>query len=147
MKFPDLTLPVLHFNDPLLEFGSRQTTAHPKDGLFLYGPFNKPKKTREARIGVIGTPAGINHFRSWAARAKKLVSVPPPGKSDKKNRLHLANFPGMEETFKVSFNDADFVTYPLEPRAIDTATRIRQFARSCQQGRKALQRQSPPSYW
>jgi hypothetical protein len=124
MKFPDLTLPVLHFNDPLLEFGSRQTTAHPKDGLFLYGPFNKPKKTREARIGVIGTPAGINHFHSWAARAKKLVSVPPPGKSDKKNRLHLANFPGMEETFKVSFNDADFVTYPLEPRAIDTATRI-----------------------
>ena len=124
MKFPDLTLPVLHFNEPLLEFGSQQTTAHPKDGLFLYGPFNKPKKTREARTGVIGTPAGINHFRSWAAHVKKLVSVPPPGKSEKKNRLHLANFPGMEETFKVSFNDADFVTYPLEPKAIDTATRI-----------------------
>ena len=97
MKFPDLTLPVLHFNDPLLEFGSRQTTAHPKDGLFLYGPFNKPKKTCEATIGVIGTPAGINHFHSWAARAKKLVSVPPPGKSDKKNRLHLADFRGWKK--------------------------------------------------
>ena len=57
-------------------------------------------------------------------QVKKLVSVPPPGKTEKKNRLHLANFPGMEETFKVSFNEADFVTYPLEPRAIDTATRI-----------------------
>ena len=116
--------PRFSFNEPLLEFGSRQTTAHPKDGLFLYGPLNKRKKTREVRIGVIGTPAGINHFRSWAAQIKKLVSVPPPGKTEKKDRLHLANFPGMEETFKVSFNDADFVTYPLEPRAIDTATRI-----------------------
>jgi len=57
MKFPDLTLPVLHFNEPLLEFASQQTTPHPKDGLFLYGPFNKPKKIREARIGVIGTQA------------------------------------------------------------------------------------------
>ena len=56
MKLPDLTLPVLYFNEPLLEFGSQQTTAHPKDGLFLYGPLNKPKKTREVRIGVIGTP-------------------------------------------------------------------------------------------
>ena len=124
MKFLDLTLPVLHLDEPQLEFGSKQTTAHPKDGLFLYGPLSKPKKTREVRIGVIGTQAGINHFRSWAAQIKKLVSVPPPGKTEKQNRLHLANFPGMEEAFKVSFNEADFVTYPLELRDIDTASRI-----------------------
>lgn len=94
MKFPDLTLPVLHFNEPLLEFGSQQTTAHPKDGLFLYGPFNKPKKTREARIGVIGTPAGINHFRSWAARVKKLVSVSPARQIRKEEPIASRQFSG-----------------------------------------------------
>ena len=124
MKFPDLTLQVLHLDEPLLEFGSRQTTEHPKDGLFLYGPLDKSKKSRDVRIGIIGTPAGINYFRKWTAQIKKMVSVPPPGKTEKKNRLHLANFPGIEETFKVALNDADFVTYPLEPRDIDTATRI-----------------------
>ena len=108
MKFPDLTLPVLHFDEPQLEFGSKQTTEHPKDGLFLYGPLNKSKKTREIRIGVIGTQAGINHFRSWAAQIKKLVSVPPPGKAEKHNRLHLTNFPGIEETFQVHLTRPTF---------------------------------------
>jgi hypothetical protein len=42
-EFPERSLPVLHFFEPALEFGFGQTTAHPKDGLFLYGPHNKPK--------------------------------------------------------------------------------------------------------
>jgi hypothetical protein len=110
--------------EPRLEFGYRQTCAHPKDGLFLYGPHNRPAKTKEIRIGVIGTPAGIGHFRAWAERIKKRVDVPPPGKTDKKNRLHLANFPGVEEAFGISFNPNDFSAYTLDPKAIDEATRV-----------------------
>jgi hypothetical protein len=76
MEFPERSLPVLHFFEPSLEFGSGQTAAHPKDGLFLYGPHNNPKKTKDIRIGVVGTIDGIGYFRVWAAQIKKRVEVP-----------------------------------------------------------------------
>ena len=123
-KHPEQSLQVLHFDEPQLEFAASQRTCHPKDGLFLYGPHSKAKRTREVRIGVIGTPAGIGYFREWAKRIKGHVDVPPPGKTEKKDRLHLANFPGLEEAFGISLNDTDFAAYPIDLKAIDQATRI-----------------------
>ena len=99
MEFPELTLEVDHFYEPVLVFGLGQTSAHPKDGLFLYGPHEKAAKTKEIRIGIIGTSSGIGYFRTWADKIKKRVEVPPPGKTEKADRLHLANFPGLEEDF------------------------------------------------
>ena len=119
---PEVSLQVLHFDEPQLEFAFKQQTAHPKDGLFLYGPHSRAKKTRELRIGVIGTQEGINHFGTWAKRIKGRVEVPPPTKTEKKDRLHLANFPGLEEAFGVSLGDHDFAAYPLDAKAIERAT-------------------------
>ena len=124
MEFPEQSLQALHLFEPSLEFAYSQSTGHPKDGLFLYGPHLRPKKTQEIRIGVVGTASGINHFRNWAEQIKKRVDVPPPGKGEKKDRLHLANFPGIEEAFAITFNEKDFVTYPIDLAKIDKATRI-----------------------
>jgi hypothetical protein len=121
---PEVSLEVLHFDEPLLEFAFEQTTPHPKDGLFLYGPHSKAKKTREVRIGVIGTPAGINYFQQWAKRIGGRVDVPPPGRAEKKDRLHLANFPGLEPAFSITLNEQEFAAYPLDLRDIDRTTRI-----------------------
>jgi hypothetical protein len=121
--FPEPSLQVLHFNEPSLEFAFGQNTAHPKDGLFLYGPHLKSKKSREVRLGVIGTPQGIEFFREWVKKIKGRVDVPPPGKAEKKDRLHLANFPGFEEAFGITL-DVDFTAYPLDLKVIDHATRI-----------------------
>ena len=140
MQFPERSLTALHLFEPSLEFAYGQTTAHPKDGLFLYGPHQRPKKTKEVRIGVVGTPAGINYFRSWAARIKKRVEVPPPGKGEKKDRLHLANFPGIEEVFAITFNDSEFVTYPHRPRQDRHGNAHPQSARGRRKGRPALRR-------
>jgi hypothetical protein len=121
---PEVSLETLHFNEPLLEFGFKQTTPHPKDGLFLYGPHAKARKPREVRVGVIGTPSGISYFQQWVKRIKGHVNVPPPGKAEKKDRLHLANFPGLEAAFGVSLNEEDFAAYPIDLKVIDQATRI-----------------------
>jgi hypothetical protein len=117
-------LQVLHCDEPSLEFGSRQTTPHPKDGLFLYGPHAKSKRTEGIRIGVVGTAAGINLFRSWAAQIKKRVEVPQPAKTEKKDRLHLANFPGIEETFCISFDENELAACTLDYQHIDAASRL-----------------------
>lgn len=124
MELPDRSLPVLHFFEPSLEFGSAQTAVHPKDGLFLYGPHNKPKKTKDIRIGVVGTVEGIGLFQIWAAQIKSRIEVPPPGNAEKKDRLHLANFPGIEEAFSISFNEKELVACAIDMKAIDAATRI-----------------------
>jgi hypothetical protein len=124
IRFPETSLEVLHCNEPVLEFGFGQTTAHPKDGLFLYGPHKRSKRTREIRIGVVGTSDGINLFRGWAAKIKKRVEVPPPGKGEKADRLHLANFPGIEEAFGITFNENELTACTIEFKEIDAASRI-----------------------
>ena len=123
-KLPEPSLQVHHCFEPSLEFGSRQVTAHPKDGLFLYGPHAKSKRTEQVRIGVVGTADGINLFRAWVTRMKKLVEVPPPGKGEKADRLHLANFPGLEEAFGITFNENELTALPVDAKEIDKATRL-----------------------
>jgi hypothetical protein len=122
MKLPEVSLPVIHIDEPMLAFNFEQHTVHPKDGLFLYGPHQKAKKTREIRIGVIGTPAGIGYFKTWAHRITTRIDVPPPGKRDKKERLHLSNFPGIEEAFGITFVPEALVTYTVELKDIERAT-------------------------
>lgn len=124
MELPEKSLQLLHLDEPPLEFGYGQKTEHPKDGLFLYGPYIRPQKTPNIRIGVIGTASGIGHFRAWAARIKKRVEVPPPKRGEKKDRLHLANFPGIEEVLGVNFIVDDIVAYTLDVKTVDSATRI-----------------------
>ncbi|HWA89806.1 MAG TPA: hypothetical protein VG889_07215 [Rhizomicrobium sp.] len=124
IEFPERSLIAEHFDEPALEFAHKQKTAHPKDGLFLYGPHSRAKKTKDIRIGIVGTTDGIDLFRRWSATLKNVVSVPPPGKGEKKDRLHLANFPGLEEAFGISYIIEDFVACSVPLKELDAATRI-----------------------
>ena len=110
--------------EPQLEFAFGQYSPHPKDGLFLYGPLAKAKKTKEIRVGVVGTPEGLAHFRSWSRSLLRSVEVPPPGKGEKADRLHLANFPGLEEAFGISFDPDECSVLSIPLADIDRATRV-----------------------
>lgn len=124
MKFPDKSLVVEHVSEPLLEFAFGQGSPHPKDGLFLYGPHGKTKNTREIRVGVVGTVDGIAHFRAWSRKLRQVIRVPPPTKGEKQDRLHLANFPGLEEAFGITFDPDELSTLSIPPQDIDRATRV-----------------------
>jgi hypothetical protein len=124
MDLPEKTLQIGHLEEPPLVFAYDQRTAHPKDGLFLYGPHGKGTKTKEVRVGVIGTTRGIGFFRGWAKKIMRPVPVPPPGKGEKADRLHLANFPGLEPAFGISFNPDECVELTLDARDIEQATAI-----------------------
>ncbi|GLR84360.1 argonaute/piwi family protein [Bradyrhizobium iriomotense] len=123
MKFDETSLPVLHIPEPPLGFFYDQTSPYPKDGLFLYGPHRKPSKTPQISIGVIGRAEGIAHFKTWAEKIKHRIEVPPPKRGEKKNRLHLSNFPGIEEAFNISFDPAEIVAYEIDFKELDKATR------------------------
>jgi len=123
MELPEKTLTVLHIPEPVMEFGNGQTSDHPKDGLFLYGPHDAPRRAKQVSVGVVGTEAGIGYVTAWAKRISGLVAVPPPGKGEKKDRTHLSDFPGLAEAFGITINPTEFVCRPLSAKAIDEATR------------------------
>ncbi len=116
MKLSETSLPVLHIPEPPLEFSYGQKSPYPKDGLFLYGPHLKPQKTPQLSIGVIGSAQGVAHFKDWAKKLKSRIEVPQPKRGEKKNRLHLANFPGIEEAFGISFDPDKIVPYAINPK-------------------------------
>lgn len=122
MEFPEKSLQILHVPEPLLGFGHDQVSEHPKDGLFLYGPHAAADSVRPISIGAIGTDAGIGYFKKWLAGLESTVAVPPPGKTDKKNRLHLSDFPGLAEAFGISV-DSRLVCREISSKTIDERTR------------------------
>lgn len=121
MEFPETSLPAIYLEEPKLEFGFAQKSDHPKDGLYLYGPARRPSSAH-IRVGVIGTKIGLGFFRDWAASLLRSVPVPPPKKTEKEDRLHLSDFPGLEEAFGIKFEVSDFVEYEVSAKEIDNST-------------------------
>lgn len=124
MGLPDSHLEVIHIEEPELSFGFGQVSDNPRDGLFLYGPHNGPRRLTEISIGVIGTKDGLRLFRKWAIRLGGFISVPPPSQKEKKNRLHLSNFPGIAETFGLLVSPGEFIEQELQLAELDKATKI-----------------------
>lgn len=123
MDVPQKSLEVTYIEEPELSFGHGQVSDHPKDGLFLYGPHAGPERPREITVGVIGTKDGLGYFRSWAIRLGGFISVPPQGKRDKEHRLHLSNFPGLEEAFGIMISPGEFVERKIDLTDLDNATK------------------------
>ena len=121
-QLPERTLQILHLREPPLEFGHGQSCEHPKDGLFLYGPHEGSRKVKPISVGVIGTETGIQHFRDWAKRLTGLVKVPAPTKREKKDRIHLADFPGLSSTFGIEI-DEPLVSKFVGHKELDERTR------------------------
>ena len=124
MKFDVVTPRLIHLPEPALSFGFGQSTDHPKDGLYLYGPHKADDRNKVITIGVIGTTEGLEYFRRWGRSVLGDVLVPPPKKTDKEHRLHLSNFPGMPAAFGVSFDPRDFIEYVVDGDKIETPTAL-----------------------
>ena len=123
MEIPEPSLRLEYIPEPLLGFGFGQRSEHPKDGLYLYGPINS-HACAQISVGVIGTEDGIRFFKNHLANLAKYVEVEPPKKTEKKERPHLSDFPGIEETFRIKVDPDDVVTRVISGKAIEDATRL-----------------------
>ena len=123
IQFPETSLQVMHIDEPQLQFGHGQTLDHPKDGLFLYGPHQLPKR-REISVGLIATESGEKLFRDWLGQVLKQVNVPKRTKREKVFRPHLSDFPGLSEAFGISIDPDDLTVYRLSASDIEDQTTI-----------------------
>lgn len=117
-------LEVTYIEEPGLSFGYGQVSDNPKDGLFLYGPHSGPTQSKKISVGVVGTLEGLSYLRECVTRMGGFIQVPPPGRTDKEHRLHLSNFPGLEEAFGLSIDPLKFVEREIDLQALDSATRV-----------------------
>lgn len=122
-SFSEKSLEVGYVPEPTLGFGLNQSSDHPKDGLFLYGPLERPDRP-DIRVGVVGTPAGVGYLRRWVDSIAGLIEVPPRGPRDKEHRLHLSDFPGLEEAFGLRLPVSSLITYEINPASIEQAIGI-----------------------
>ena len=123
MKLPEKTPEIRYIPEPRLAFGHGQLCDYPKDGLYLFGPADAHGTGAEVTIGVVGTDEGVGLMRDWLAKIRKYVAVAPPRKTEKKDRPHLSDFPGLREAFGISVRADAIVIRALQGKAIDDATR------------------------
>jgi hypothetical protein len=84
------------FQEPRLKFAYGQMAHDPRDGLTLFGPFDKGKVDNFS-VGIVGTTEGIRRTKDWLQRISKPVYHTSPD-------IAKPFFPGFEEAFHVQMN-------------------------------------------
>lgn len=123
MRFDEVSLQTVFIDEPMLGFGHGQSCDHPKDGLYLYGPANPPERA-DISIGVVGTAAGIALLKTWLGAIQAAIPIPPRGKRDKPHRLHLSDFPGIEEGFGLRVDPDKLTAYAIDDSAVRAAVNV-----------------------
>lgn len=105
------------FDEPLLEFGFKQTAANPKAGLFFYGPLEEKSRPRHIKIGVVGTGEGLRLYRGWATAINSFIDPLVP------DSLNHVPFAGLSAVFSTSINSEPELHMELSPTKLASAIR------------------------
>lgn len=97
--------------EPRLKFAFGQTLTDPRDGLTIYGPYDKGRANNFS-VGLIGTMVGIGIFKSWINKIQKPVIHPQPD-------LAKPFFPGFEEVYGIQFNNQRYTELQVEPSSLE----------------------------
>lgn len=104
--------------EPLLRFGYDQCLDSPKNGLFLFGPLIDSRSPSQMRIGVIGTPQGIEQFSLWTEKVTAYIPAATP------EAAHHFAFPGFESIFRARWSRTPVIEIPVSAAEISRRIRI-----------------------
>jgi hypothetical protein len=113
---------LVYIDEPQLQFGYGQTLDYPRDGLFLFGPVEEGPDIEVVRYGVIGTPAGVEHFKVWSSKINSYIE-PPIGMRG--IAPYSVAYPGFEQAFRAKWpKKPHCVISSISPSSIAHALRI-----------------------
>lgn len=95
-----------HIAEPFLLFNYNQKAVDPRDGLTLFGPFQK-NKINNFSVGIIGTDKGIKRLKSYIEKFLKPIH---PLKRD----FAKPFYPGFEAIFGVTINLNSTIEVPID---------------------------------
>jgi len=104
-------------DEPALEFGFGQRATNPKAGLYFYGPLDEKGRPRHIKIGVIGTPVGVQLYNDWAKVINSYVAPLVEGS------FNHAPFPGMNAVFSTTIGAEPERRVDLSPARLASAIR------------------------
>ena len=114
-----MTMPLLNFREPDLEFRYNQHLPDPRHGLSLFGPFDSdlPSAPRHISYIVIGSNTGIGAFERWsAAMNRPTVST---------TNLQLwPPFPGYDAAFGSAWAKTPSWSYSIDDGALALANNV-----------------------
>lgn len=87
---------IIVYKEPTLLFAYGQRVNDPRDGLSLFGPFDKGK-VNNFNAGIIATKNGTNRMINWLYKIQKPIFY-------EKADIAKPFFPGFEEVFGVNIN-------------------------------------------
>lgn len=103
------------YKEPRLKFAYGQMAHDPRDGLMLFGPFDKGM-INNFSVGIIGTNEGIRRTKDWLRKINKPIY---PTRSD----IAKPFFPGFEEVFYVQMNLNAIPTISIDQDTLSTLYR------------------------
>jgi len=109
---------MIRINEPRLEFGYEQELEDPRDGLNLFGPYDRGLGSAYGvRAGVIGTRTGIKRFKNWVSAIQRPVGIADAAR-------FRPPFPGFEAAFQVAWNPEPTVQIEIDPSELHRAISI-----------------------
>lgn len=99
--------------EPKLKFAFNQSAEDSRDGLTLFGPYEKNSST--IRVGVICTEKGLEYYRSFVCQMNKPIFTNSSGRPF---------FPGFKSVFGIEWPVEPTATIILSQSDLDTALAI-----------------------
>ncbi|HCY77690.1 MAG TPA: hypothetical protein DHV28_17395 [Ignavibacteriales bacterium] len=92
---------LFYINEPQVMFGYNQTTEDPRDGLILFGPYEKLNPFK-VRVGLIGTNNALINYKAFINKITKPIFSTQVRYGKLKNvEVKRPTFPGFEATFEI----------------------------------------------
>jgi hypothetical protein len=107
-----MSIRTLHIDEPALEFHGGQRAEDPRDGLTLFGPLDEAKPAG-IRMGLVGTPEGIDRFLRWHGELERPVRSVPPS-------IARPTFPGFKAAFGAEWQQPPVVTIPIDEKRLNS---------------------------
>lgn len=111
-----------YIEEPSLLFAGSQKAADPRDGLLLYGPYERwgtefRFNAFTVSAAVIGIRESLEKYRSFVKRIKQpIISVKRNKRGDTvSNELQRPSFPGFEAVFNIHWPDEPDIFVEIKP--------------------------------
>lgn len=117
---------LIYIDEPLLTFGNGRQAADPRDGLLLYGPYEKwgSKNTFNSysvAAGVIGTQRALEKYKKFVSDIKRPFISTKRNKRGQiiSNEVQRPSYPGFEAVFNVQWPEKPEVFVEIKDLEIE----------------------------
>lgn len=109
---------MVRIREPRLEFAFGQQLEDPRDGLTMFGPYDRGEGGAYGiRAGVIGTKQGIRRFGKWVESIQRPVGLQDAAR-------FRPPFPGFEAVFQIAWNPKPALAISVDPDQLDQLIRV-----------------------